>query len=74
MVKLTKNHKNKQIESIANITLTPIPKSCYDCPFYYMPNPDEENTWYEYWDCFLKPLDNQYGVALERHKNCPLNT
>ena len=62
---------NRKIE----ITMTPLPKNCKECPFYYLVNPDEEGTWYEFWRCFLgvTRTDEDYiGIALKRHKNCPL--
>lgn len=73
MVNIKKETKNGKVEALASITLNPTPNNCYECPFFYMPNPDEEDTWYEHWDCFLKSRTNFFGVALERPADCPLD-
>ena len=55
--------------------MTPLPENCRECPFYYLVNPDEKDTWYELWRCFLGVIrtDEDYnGIALKRHRNCPL--
>ena len=52
--KKAKNYK-------AQITLNPIPNNCYECPFYYMPDPNDEDSWYEYWDCYLQHIDDITG-------------
>ncbi len=70
MVLTSKKTKNKRYD--VNITINKIPNNCYECPFYYMPNPDEEGGYYEHWDCFLGGAKSIYGVALERPKDCPL--
>ena len=57
----------------AKIMLNPVPNNCHECPFYYMPDPDDEGSWYEHWDCYLKHIDDMTGIALNRPKCCPLN-
>ena len=54
------------------IKIDPMPKNCHECPMYHMPNPENEGTWYEHWDCYLKPIENDYGIAVDRYKDCPL--
>lgn len=55
------------------ITMDKLPKNCNECPFYYMPRPENEGTWYEDWDCFVGGIDDITGIALARPKTCPLN-
>jgi len=55
-----------------SIKLNPLPKSCCQCPFYYMPSPEDEHTWFEHWTCFLGGIKDEYGIALNRSKDCPL--
>lgn len=58
----------------AKISLNPMPSNCYECPFYHMPNPNDDDTWYEYWDCYLKHIDDMTGIALNRPKCCPIES
>ena len=55
------------------ISINPMPTNCHECPFYYMPRPEYEGTWYEDWDCYLGGIKSNWGIALERSKHCPLN-
>lgn len=55
-------------------SVTPLPNSCKECPFYHQPNPSNEGTWYEHWDCFLKPLKDRDGNLIRRPKECPLKS
>ena len=57
----------------AQITLNPKPNNCYECPFYYMPDTNDEGSWYEHWDCYLRHIDDVTGIALNRPEQCPLN-
>ena len=65
--------KKRKKNCKAQITLSPIPNNCHECPFYYMPNPDDNGSWYEHWDCYLQHIDDVTGIALNRPKTCPLN-
>lgn len=69
-MKLTSIKINKSYN--ADIKLNPMPKNCYECPFFHQPNPDDEDTWYEHWDCYLCTINDCTGIALERYKDCPL--
>ena len=62
----------KSKEYKADIKLTPMPKCCTECPFYYMPEPEDEGSWYERWDCFLIDIKDHFGIAINRYKDCPL--
>ena len=66
--------RNKETNRSFNVKvkINPLPRSCYECPFFYITNPEDEGTWYETWDCYLKSLDDYYGIALNRHPHCPL--
>lgn len=57
----------------ASIKLEPMPKNCYECPFFYMPEPEYKDTWYERWDCYLVNIKDNYGIAVNRYKDCPLD-
>ena len=57
----------------AQITLNPVPNNCHECPFYYMLNQNDEGSWYEYWDCYLRHIDDVTGIALNHPEQCPLN-
>lgn len=63
--KIKKNYK-------AQIILNPVPNNCDECPFYYMPNPYNKDSWYEHWDCYLEGIDDITGISLNRPKSCPL--
>ena len=68
---MMKNDENKNFT--ATIKLKPLPDNCYECPFYYAPDPDDAG-----WagivskTCFLIDLVDHKGIALKRYKNCPL--
>ena len=64
--KRARTNKNYKIK----VKIDPMPNSCYECPFFH--NVDGEIGWYEHWNCFLHPNEDSWGVALERHRDCPL--
>jgi len=66
-----RSNKSDDIYNIS-ISMKPLPESCYKCPFYYMPFPEDKGTWDEYWDCYLDGIKNERGIALKRSKDCPL--
>ena len=72
MKPLTLKSIKKSKEYKADIKLTPMPKCCTECPFYYMPEPEDEGSWYERWDCYLVDIKDGFGIAINRYKNCPL--
>lgn len=67
---LTLKSTKKPKQYKADIKLTPMPKCCTECPFYYMP--ENEDTWYERWNCYLIDIKDNFGIAVNRHKDCPL--
>lgn len=73
-MKLKSNHpylsNRKEKEYKATVKLDPMPGNCYDCPFFY--RVDDEEGYYEHWNCFLEWHYDSFGVALGRHRNCPL--
>lgn len=70
----TKKPKVKVKDFEVEVTVDKLPKNCYECPFYYMTNPEHKDTWFEDWDCFLGCIgDNEYGIAVSRPKTCKLN-
>lgn len=56
----------------ANVKLDPIPNNCKECPFFFMPDPNDEGTYFEHWDCLLNGIDDYKGIYLQRPNNCPL--
>ena len=72
MLTLESKKKSAKKKYKADIKLTPIPKCCTECPFFYMPNPELEGTWYEDWECYLVQIKDCTGIALTRYKDCPL--
>ena len=50
------------------ITIDPLPKNCYECPFYIFQNKDEETQDYY---CLFGSI-NISGIAIKRAKDCPL--
>ena len=70
----TKKSKVNVKDFTVEITVDKLPKNCYECPFYYMPKPENQGTWYEHWDCFLGCIgNNEYGIAINRPVTCTLN-
>ena len=69
-IRAMRTNKNYKIK----VKIDPMPNSCYECPFFYMPNPEDEGGWYEHWNCFLHHIRDRErcGIALKRYKNCPL--
>ena len=53
-----------------SVKVDPMPQNCYECPFFY--NIDGEMGWEEHWNCFLGFNEDCWGIALNRHVNCPL--
>lgn len=58
-----------QKQYTVNIHIHPMPNNCYECPFYYLITHDDG----EFHTCFLITMEDSRGIALERHKDCPLN-
>lgn len=57
----------------ATVKLDPLPENCYECPFYYAPNPDDAGwAGLVFKTCFLVNIEDSKGIALERYKDCPL--
>jgi len=52
-----------------HITMSPLPRSCVECPYYY------GGDWEEDCGCLLTPYQiSLWGTALERSGDCPLET
>ena len=64
------NKDNTEFET--NIHIKPMPKNCGECPFFHCANPDEINTYDEFWTCYLGMIKNYNGIFVERAKDCPL--
>ena len=72
MKSLTLKSTKEIKEYKADIKLTPMPKCCSQCPFYYMLNSQDEGSWYETWNCYLIDIKDNFGVYVDRYKDCPL--
>lgn len=59
--------KGKEIQ----VKVSPMPKSCQECPFWYQPEPDDPD---DHWTCFLRLPDEYTGVYEHRAAGCPLET
>jgi len=62
--------KGKEIQ----VKVSPMPKSCQECPFWYQPEPGDEGTCEEHWTCFLRLPEDYTGVYEHRASGCPLET
>lgn len=68
LIKSKKEIKNY----IANIQLKPMPKNCFECPFFFLRHEELKDTWEEDYECFLTPILDWTGIAIWRYHDCPL--
>ena len=52
------------------VKISPLPKSCMDCPFYQAVYDWEDE---DRFDCILHPIENSFGIAVHRYEGCPFN-
>ena len=53
-----------------NIKIEPLPRNCYECPFYQCTGYDEDYG--NEYDCVLDRGESIRGIAVERPSHCPL--
>lgn len=60
------HNKKYQVE----IKINPLPSSCMDCPFYQHWGTGDYGE--DIFDCILHPIEDNFGIAIHRYKDCPL--
>lgn len=51
------------------VKISPLPRNCMECPFYQVMYDLEDE---DRFDCILRPIENNFGIAVCRYKNCSL--
>ena len=65
--------RNKRASgSSIRVKVSPMPKSCQECPFWYQPEPGDVSD--NHWTCFLRLPEDYTGVYEHRASGCPLET
>lgn len=53
------------------IKINPLPPNCMECPFYQHYGEGEYGE--DIFDCILCPIEDNFGIAVHRYKDCPFN-